>query len=278
MIVSTLATLALTTWTFVSGQAPPTLVDGQVTERALRGDLAATVRAEAAEATDVVWLAYAVPAAPESGDWWGDCGVNLESERGTTIRSTGRTVALEPSAHLVVLARIEQRRVVRVRAVSSECRIDAGGRSVRWLTGVRPRDSVAWLASLSGDAESRRLNDGAVHAIARHADDSALDWLLTAARSSASTHTRGQALFWLAQRAGQKAVGAIAEAVERDPDTEVKKRAVFALSQLPDGEGVPKLIDVARGHSNKAVQKQAFFWLGQSKDPRALAFFRDVLR
>lgn len=278
MTASTLAALALSTWTFVAGQALPALVTGQVVARPLRGDLAATVRAEAAEAKDVTWLAYAVPAVPESGDWWGDCGVSLESERGPRVRSADRTVALEPSAQLVVLARLEQGRVVRLRAVSSACRIDAGGPPVHWLTGVGPRDSVAWLASFAGDAEPRRLGDSALTAIARQADDSALDWLLTAARSHALAHTRGQALFWLAQRAGQKAVGAIAEAVERDPDTEVKKRAVFALSLLPDGEGVPKLIEVARGHSNKAVQKQAFFWLGQSKDPRALAFFRDVLR
>ena len=57
----------------------------------------------------------------------------------------------------------------------------------------------------------------------------------------------------------------------------MKRRAVFALSQLPDRRGVPRLIAVARGHSNAAVRKQAFFWLGQSKDPRALAFFAEIL-
>jgi HEAT repeat protein len=100
---------------------------------------------------------------------------------------------------------------------------------------------------------------------------------MASARTAPVSRQRGQALFWLSQRAGQKAVGAISEAIDRDPDTDVKKRAVFALSQLPDDEGVPRLIEVARSHSNKAVQKQAFFWLGQSKDPRALAFFREVL-
>ena len=42
--------------------------------------------------------------------------------------------------------------------------------------------------------------------------------------------------------------------------------------------GVPKLIEVARTHRNPAVKKQAMFWLGQSRDPRALAFFEEVLR
>jgi hypothetical protein len=32
-----------------------------------------------------------------------------------------------------------------------------------------------------------------------------------------------------------------------------------------------------RTNSNREVRKQAFFWLGQTYDPRALAFFEEVL-
>ena len=88
----------------------------------------------------------------------------------------------------------------------------------------------------------------------------------------------GRIDFWLAQKAGSKAAAAITERIEQDPDTEVKKKAVFALSQLPKDEGVPLLIQVARTHANPAVRKQAMFWLGQSKDPRALAFFAEILK
>ena len=65
--------------------------------------------------------------------------------------------------------------------------------------------------------------------------------------------------------------------MEEDPDTEVKRKAVFALSQLPKAEGVPLLIETARKNRNREVRKQAMFWLGQSDDPRALAFFEEVL-
>jgi HEAT repeat protein len=97
------------------------------------------------------------------------------------------------------------------------------------------------------------------------------------ARDGKSGDVRGTALFWVAQRAGDKAAGTINQALE-DPETEVRKKAVFALSQLPKDEGVPKLIDVARNHRDAAVRRQAMFWLGQSRDPRALAFFEQVLR
>jgi len=97
------------------------------------------------------------------------------------------------------------------------------------------------------------------------------------ARSDSGSRVRGQALFWLGQKAGKKAASAITAAIENDPETEVKKRAVFALSQLPKDEGVPLLIQVARTNRNPTVRKQAMFWLGQSNDPRALAFFEEIL-
>ena len=93
---------------------------------------------------------------------------------------------------------------------------------------------------------------------------------------ASDSDVRGAALFWVAQRAGDKAVGTITQALE-DPESEIRKKAVFALSQLPKDEGVPKLIEVARTHCDPGVRKQAMFWLGQSRDPRALAFFEQVL-
>ena len=40
---------------------------------------------------------------------------------------------------------------------------------------------------------------------------------------------------------------------------------------------MPLLIQVAKTNTNAVVRKQAMFWLGQSHDPRALAFFEEVL-
>lgn len=108
-------------------------------------------------------------------------------------------------------------------------------------------------------------------------DPGAVDTLIQAARNDSSPDVRGQALFWLAQKASQEAIPAISEAVERDPNTEVKKRAVFALSRLPKDQGIPLLVQIVRSSSNPVVRKAAMFWLGQSRDPRALAFFEQIL-
>ena len=58
----------------------------------------------------------------------------------------------------------------------------------------------------------------------------------------------------------------------------MKRRAVSALHALPDGEGIAPLIEVVKTTQNADVRRQAMSSLGQSRDPRALAFFEDVLK
>lgn len=263
-----------------AGSAPPAVVRGAVTTRVAAPGLAAAVRTAGATA-DIVWVGYAVPASwPDrdgGADWWA-CRVEPDgARRSARPLSSDAPLALEPSIEAVVLVRVVDQKPERVRVVSCTCRLDLGERGLVWLTGVSPAESVTYLSGLATTGTTKRLGDGALAAIARHADDTALDWLVATARSAEAPNLRGQALFWLAQRAGDRAVGAIDEAVRKDPDTAVKRRAVFALSQLPADQGVPRLIALARDHSNPVVRKQAFFWLGQSRDPRALAFLTGIL-
>lgn len=268
------------------------------------GELARTFATLSAEAGPI-WIGYRVPA--HDPDWSSCCYSNwsggnaccgrcaLErtkaSESASVSIGSGRNTPGGPvkleGGDLVLLFRVVDRRVEKIRAFSESCEIDAGGRRVYWLTGVQPADSVALLASMAGtpSAGAERMGekrhsaaDGALMAIAAHREPSSIDTLVRIARTGGGPHARGQALFWLAQRAGRKAVGTIGDAIENDPDTQVKTRAVFALSQLPNDEGVPKLIEVARTHRNPKVRQQAFFWLGQTRDPRALKFFEEILR
>lgn len=151
-------------------------------------------------------------------------------------------------------------------------------KAIFWMGAARGRRGFENLRRIVTADAGDRVRDKAVFALSISKEPQALDTLIAVARNDASAHVRGQALFWLAQKAGKKAVDTISGAIENDPDTEVKKKAVFALQQLANGEGVPMLIHVARGNRNPAVRKQAMFWLGQSNDPRALAFFEEVLK
>ncbi len=146
-----------------------------------------------------------------------------------------------------------------------------------WLGNSRGREGLDMLKRMAKSDTSPKVREQVTFALTESSEKDALDELIRMAKEDESTKVRGQALFWLAQKAGQRAAGAITDAIDNDPDTDVKKRAVFALSQMPKEEGVPKLIQVARTNKNVAVRKQAMFWLGQSNDPRALAFFEEVL-
>jgi hypothetical protein len=146
-----------------------------------------------------------------------------------------------------------------------------------WLGNSRRAAGVEVLKRMAKTDTSQKVRDQVTFALSQSSEKDALDELIRMAKEDDNSHVRSQALFWLGQKAGQRAVGAITEAIENDPDTEVKKKAVFALSQLPKDQGVPLMIQVASNNKNPAVRKQAMFWLGQSNDPRAVAFFEQIL-
>jgi hypothetical protein len=265
--------------------------------QAVAGTLERTIDTVAARGGSA-WIGYRTPMIPgprqmccydsaaRSSDCCGMC--RLESGGGVTmtqsspVESRGSRIVLEAPTDVIVLARVEDRAITRIRTFTPDCDIDGGGMTVVWLENVSPAASVAWLSGLarsSGDRDREtRIVRPAIAALALHPDRSALTTLIDLARNDPRRETKNQALFWLSQRAGQEAVSAIKDALQNDPETEVKRRAVFALSQLPKDEGIPLLIEVARSNRNPEVRKQAMFWLGQSRDPRAVAFFEEVLK
>jgi len=225
----------------------------------------------------------------DSRDFGGCCGTcRLENGSGVTMTNQlqsrdGTRIVLEPPTEFLILARVENGAVMRLRTFTPDCDVDAGNMPVVWLTDVRADDSVAWLSELikaAGTDKERtsRVADPALTALSLHTAPAALTALIGFAKNADSTKLRGQELFWLGQRAGEQALATISNAIVDDPDTEVKKKAVFALSQMPKDEGVPKLIEVARTNRNPQVRKQAYFWLGQTHDPRAVAFFEEILK
>jgi hypothetical protein len=294
-----LAVFALTCLTAAAPAAAqgPRILNGRLDTQAA-GTLAATFARVVAAQTEPAWVGYTVPT--QTGDnrqacCYGDTWVNgdvvisngrlatcgLEPGDAAARTSQGQPVVNQGPIHLegpdtmLVLFRVEDKAVQRVRIFSSDCELDAGGRAVHWLDGVSAGDSVKLLTSLVSGGD--RVRSGALAALAMHRDEVAVPALLSLARQDPNARVRGDALFWLAQSAGRKVAGDITAAIDNDPDTDVKKRAVFALSQLPRDEGVPLLIKVAKTNQNPAVRKQAMFWLGQSKDQRALDFFAEIL-
>ncbi len=147
-----------------------------------------------------------------------------------------------------------------------------------WLGEARGEGGYQILRAAIERDTSSEFRRQATFGLSRTRVPGATDMLLRMAKSDPDGSVRGQALFWLAQKAGKQAAAAITDAIQNDPESQVKERAVFALSQLPKDEGVPLLINVARTNKDAKVRQRAMFWLGQSKDPRAVAFFEEVLK
>ncbi len=150
-------------------------------------------------------------------------------------------------------------------------------KAVFWMGQTRGARGYQTLKRMAEQETNDNVRYQVAAGLSQSKEPGAVEMLLAMAKNDKNGRVRGQALFWLAQKAGRRAVAAIDDSIANDPDTQVKKKAVFALSQLPKDDSVPKLIAVARTNNNAVVRKEAMFWLGQSKDPRAVAFFEEVL-
>ena len=271
----------------VAGQAiagQPTTVNARVAVRSAGADLERAFAAVVKDQIEPSWIGYAVPVFDSRrndprGDGWSE-RCRLEQTSGPSIDGAASSgpVRLEPASTVMVLFRVENREVQKIRTFSSDCRIDGGGLTFYWLEGVSSAQSVAHLKTFIADTVPRSESEGALAAIAFHRDSAASAVLLDLAKKSGSSRIRQRALFWIARRADPQAASTIRDAIERDPDVGVKRQAVSALGQLPKDEGIPMLITLVRSSRDPAVRKQAMSALEQSKDPRALSFFEEILR
>jgi hypothetical protein len=285
---------------------PPAIANASVTSQPAGESLARTVQSIAASRDAVAWIGYAVPVVDGervmccavSGTTWingdivmgdgSDCCATCRLEPSTggavmSARPTGTqppgVVELEGPDTFMVLLRVVDKQVERVRIFSEGCRLDAGGRTVTWLQDVRPADSVALLESLASAVGDRRgrVADGAIGAIALHDDpaaDAALERLVSASQPD---RVRQKVPFWLGNARGRRGLEVLRRLIAADPSDGVRKKAVFGLSQSREADAIDALIQAARAGGNAAVRGEAIFWLGQKAGSRAAAEITDAI-
>jgi hypothetical protein len=130
----------------------PMVENGTLEARPLTGALDRELDALVTRATDPMWVGYAVATNPRGGD--NGCW----SSRDGFVRRVG-PVKLEGADTVYVLYRLADHRVDRIQFSSSECPLDAGGLTVRWLTGVSAAGSLDWLTRfVTGDSRIRPLS------------------------------------------------------------------------------------------------------------------------
>lgn len=239
MRVATLIFIALVA---TSGAQPQKIQNAQVQSQVVTS-LARDVAAVAAQATDPsvpIWVAWQVPMidgerrlccyyvdddAPN-----GVRGCRMEPVDPAAPRTAPQfpsptgPVQLEGGTQVTMYVRLVGKRIERLRALSDDCLVDAGGRAVRWLTGVTGADSVAWLASVALDdtmeADVRsRVATAAVRAVALHRDPGAVTALITLAEGTpgtpVATQVRREAMQGLGQSRDPRALEFLQNMISR---------------------------------------------------------------
>jgi hypothetical protein len=275
--------------------AVPRIVNGKVATRAAGVSLSADANAIAASAKGVVWMGYDVPANAAGAESCcggfrdggaGRCGCRLES--GSGVRTEGEAspghASLERSSSVAVFVRFEAGAAGRVAPYSTDCEIDAGGRPVVWFTGVKPAESIAWLESLAtaagvrevqapfpGRPERDRLGDGALTAIAFHADASADRAIERIALAPGSPQSQRTAVFWMGAARERAGFEGLRRVLAQSADDKVREQVTFAFSISKESDAVPALFDVAKNDRSPHVRGQALFWLGQKAGTKVAA-------
>jgi hypothetical protein len=293
MIIATVLTTALTAPPALA-QQQPRITNGRVVPQPAGTSLDGTVRKLVAAQTEPGWIGYSVPVV--SGDrimccsrgdgmWIGDGvtftngrinGCGLEGDRTSSQAATGAStpagpIHLEGPDQVIVLYRVEEKAVQKIRVFSPECELDAGGRTVQWVDGVKGADSVALLSTFVARDEQKRdrLTDSAVAAIALHKDDAADTALEQFASTNQPEFLRKKVAFWLGTTRGRRGFETVVKMAKNDPSEDVRKGAMFALSQSREPEALSTLIQFARQDQSSKVRGEAIFWLSQKAGQRA---------
>ena len=276
--------LAVAVVPVASAAPPPRLVHARVESRAAASGLESAVRDWAKAQVEPAWLGYEVAAAghhemccfdsfDDAGAAQGGGGCRIEQHGSFGSRGPGEGLALVDDETAIVLLRAEQGRIGRLRVVSRGCGIDAGGRALTWIDGVKAAESLRVLAALvdaRGDENGHDSRaEGALMAIAVHAGPEADDVLDRFVEPSSPVRLRKQAAFWMGNLRGRRGYEALRRLVRKDPSDDVRAHTVFALSQSDVPEALDEMLRVAREDASTHVRGQALFWLGQKAGRKA---------
>jgi HEAT repeat protein len=153
--------------------------------------------------------------------------------------------------------------------------------AIHLLVEVEGEAMLGELLKLYDAEPSEDVRRHLLHAFSEMNSAAAEDKLFAVARGGAGVNSdlRRHAIHLIGERAGKRSLDLLRETAESSSaETQVQMQAVHAISERPAEESVPLLIKIARTHTNQQVRRRAIHVLGESDDPRALEFFREVLK
>jgi len=262
----------------------PDIVNSEIAIEQVGADLGSSVNGLLKRGSDTRWIAWSIPAV-EGHRYlccWGR-GDRLSQRGACSLESRDRHFVMSDGhdfdrplevREIAVLLRAVGSRVEEVRVYSETCRLDAGGREVTWLEPVSTEQSVAWLATLIGEAveqgDPEELADEALMALALHEGTAADQELATLAGSGPSSSLREEAIFWLGEARGQAGLEALDRLLENEREADIKTHIAFALTLSSAPGAIERLTALGRQDPDPEVRGEAVFWLSQEGGAEAV--------
>jgi hypothetical protein len=244
---------------------PKLLVNAQTDTRSAAAGLEQSFRPLVTAQPQPAWIAYSVPSTR----------VNLGCDYVRDGWSQPGVIHLEPPDHAVILFRVEGGAVERIRTLSPDCEIDAGGLPVHWLSDVTPGESVALLDTYASQRE--RFMDGALAAIAAHsgpAADAALQRFLAPGQPEA---IRLRVVSWFGPMRGRRGFEVLQKLIDGDPSDRVRERALSTLAGSKEPEALELLTRTARKNPSARMRMQALSALNRHSGAQVLHTFQEAI-
>jgi hypothetical protein len=239
---------------------PKLLVNAQVDTRSAAAGLEREFKTLLATQPQPAWIGYTEPVLDGHS-----LGCELVSPNGWWAPGV---VHLEAPDHVVILFRVESGAMQQVRAISPDCEIDAGGAPVHWLADVRPAESVALLsATASGTGTGA---DGALTALALHADPAADAALESLAAPSQPESLRERAVQWLGRDNNGRRIEILKRLLAAGMPEAVEQRAISGLGAGKAPAATDLLISIAHADPNPRMRSQAVTALGRKSGQKAV--------
>jgi hypothetical protein len=179
-------------------------------------------------------------------------------------------VPIEAGTGLLVLVRVVDGNVERVRTLADDCPIDAGGRAVQWLGGITPGESLRFLDGLTRidrtdrlPYESRRtMANSAIAAISLHRDAAADGILDRIAGADVDRDLRRQAAGALGSTRGAHGFATLRTLIAAEKDLDQRRSLVSALGLTREPGTVDALRALLRD-ADARVRAEAIYWFIQ---------------
>ncbi len=263
-------TLCLLAAAGVLAAQPKLLVNATLDTKPAGGGLEAVYKPLITAQPQPAWIGWAVPAVRSY-----NMGCEYVFRDGQSTNQGQGVVHLEPPDHAIILLRVDQGAISRVRYVSPDCEIDAGGAPMHWLTDVNPAQSVALLTTLVTERETSGMS--AMSAIAMHSDASADQALDRFAAAQSPLSIRQRAISLLATERGHHGFEVIKGLIANDTDVRIKERAVQSLRDSKDPGALDLLLETARRNPDSRLRVQAVGALARRPEPKILDALRAAI-